>query len=582
MTDPAAGRIGILPPQLINQIAAGEVVERPASIAKELIENALDAGARRLRIDLEQGGMRLIRVQDDGWGIDPDDLMLAVAPHATSKITVLDDLQRVRSFGFRGEALASIAAVSRLTVTSRRRERAAAMRLARTAAAGWNTTPAAHPLGTTVDVRDLFYQVPARRKFLCSEGTEYRHIEDVFRRYALSCFDVDWTVCHNHKIIVQLTAGADDPHAERLKWACGAQFIDQSTPLEVAAGGMRLSGWVGLPTAARSQPDRQYFFVNGRSVRDKLVAHAVREAYRELVYHQRHPIYVLFLECDPAEVDVNVHPAKLEVRFRDGRAVHDFLRSGLKRALAAVRPRSIASRDAPPAATVTAPNAQPGLRLPAAQVAEPWVAYQTPPLPDVAPVVTAAPPLGYAIAQLHGTFIIAETTQGMVLVDTHAAHERILYARLQAQWDQGGVAAQPLLLAERFEVSLAEADAAEHYRIDLLRVGMELDRVAPTALLLRAAPADLCGNDAVQLARDLVGDCVAGTAPSVAQLLHSRLASIACRAAVRVHRKLSVAEMNALLRDMEATPHSGQCNHGRPTWIELSLADLDKLFLRGR
>ncbi|MBB1518066.1 DNA mismatch repair endonuclease MutL [Aquipseudomonas guryensis] len=620
-------RIQLLSPRLANQIAAGEVVERPASVIKELLENSLDAGARRIDVEVEQGGIKLLRVRDDGGGIPADDLPLALARHATSKIRELEDLESVISLGFRGEALASISSVARLTMTSRTADAEQAWQVeteGRDMEA--RVQPAAHPVGTSVEVRDLFFNTPARRKFLRAEKTEFDHLQEVIKRLALARFDVAFHLRHNAKTVFALHEAPDEvSRARRVATVCGPAFLEQALPIEIERSGLRLWGWVGLPTFSRSQADLQYFYVNGRMVRDKLVAHAVRQAYRDVLFNGRHPTFVLFLEIDPAVVDVNVHPTKHEVRFRDGRMVHDFLYGTLHRALGEVRPEdqlaapaavSQMVRPSGQAAGEFGPQGEMGLAAnmleqPAAQGSvwrSPGAGYQAPrpessvpvaesqgayreyfaPLPESAPVGLPQaqgdiPPLGYALAQLKGVYILAENAQGMVLVDMHAAHERITYERLKTAMASEGLRGQPLLVPESIALSQREADCAEEHGSWFQRLGFELQRLGPESLAIRQIPALLKQAEATQLVRDVLADLLEyGTSDRIQAHLNELLATMACHGAVRANRRLTLPEMNGLLRDMEQTERSGQCNHGRPTWTQLGMDDLDKLFLRGR
>ncbi len=597
-------RIHPLPPQLVNQIAAGEVVERPASVAKELLENSLDAGASRIEVEIEQGGLKLIRVRDNGAGIHRDDLLLALASHATSKIVSFDDLERVASLGFRGEALASIAAVSRLTLISRAAGQERAWKLAGDGLGSQPPAPMAHPQGTTVEVRELFYNTPARRKFLRSERTEFGHLEEMIRRLALSRFEVEINLQHNRRPALQLPPAAGERAAQewRLGELCGRVFVDHAVFLEREAAGLRLWGWIGLPTFSRSQGDLQYFFVNRRIVRDKLALHAVRQAYQDVLYQGRQPAFVLYLELDPTLVDVNAHPTKLEVRFREAGLVHDFLVGSLQQALAQLRPgapaKAAVEGRSPASVAVSAPSLrssattrpaaarQQPLSLP---VREQLAAYARlhpePAEPEPAVATTAAepPPLGYALAQLQGIYILAENAAGLVLVDMHAAHERIVYERLKIDLAQGGIVSQPLLLPVTVAVSPREGRLAEEYADCLTELGLEVAPLGPETVVVRRIPAALAGADVAQLARDVLADLATyGSSERVRERLHELLASLACHGAVRAKRKLTPAEMNALLREMERTERSGQCNHGRPTWVQLRLEELDKLFLRGR
>jgi DNA mismatch repair protein MutL len=597
-------RIRQLPPQLINQIAAGEVIERPASVVKELIENSFDAGARRIELEVEQGGARLIRIRDDGCGIDREDLRLALSRHATSKIASLEDLERVASMGFRGEALPSIGSVARLTLTSRTGDAPCGWRVTSDGSeSGFDVQPAQHAPGTTVEVRDLFYNTPARRKFLRAEKTEFGHIQTLVQRMALARFDVGFSLRHNQREALRLRPGAEEAdRAERIGALCGPDFLEQSLRVDFESCGLRLHGWVGLPTFSRSQADLQFFYVNRRLVRDKLVGHAIRRAYQDVLYHERQPVYALYLEIDPVLVDVNAHPAKLEVRFREGRMVHDFLFSALHRSIAGHRPGRAASVAKLPAAECPAPSYEPPARQQALfRVAEaprqpylPGGAAETlgdlrkpysAPIPN--PPETQAeqdiPPLGYALAQLKGVYILAENAQGLILVDGHAAHERITYERLKQQYQAGGIASQPLLLPVRIKLSLVDAELAEEHGEHLARLGVELRRTGEDSVLVRAAPALLDGGNAERLVRDLLADLREhGSSERLRESLNATLAAMACHGSVRAGRKLTVPEMNALLREMEATERAGQCNHGRPTWVQLDTQELDRLFLRGR
>ena len=599
------GRIRQLSDTLANQIAAGEVVERPASVVKELVENSLDAGASRIEIDLEDGGMRLIRIRDDGEGIAADDLPLTVSRHATSKIRTLDDLEKVLSLGFRGEALASIASVARFGISTATADAPHGSRLEFAAGGEARISPTAHPRGTTVEVHDLFFNTPARRKFLRAERTEYGHCEEVVRRLALGRFDAGFTLRHNQKATFALRACATPAEQEqRVATLCGAPFLQSALALEVEASGLLLRGWVAQPTFSRSQADLQYFFVNGRVVRDRLVSHAVRQAYRDVMYHDRHPAFVLYLEIDPALVDVNVHPTKSEVRFRESRMVHDFLFHTLHRALAQARPgaaeapaRAQAIEAAAAAAPVAMPAAQHALwqRPDAAALAETVAAYRALGATTGAAALPSAPargpgesdgdvpPLGYAIAQLKGIYILAENRDGLVVVDMHAAHERITYERMKAARDAGGVRAQPLLVPQVVAVSRREADCVEQHAPALAELGLELARAGEEAVMVRQIPVLLAGADIAALVRDVIADLLEyGSSARIEAHADEILAGMACHCSVRANRQLSITEMNGLLRDMERTERSGQCNHGRPTWALQSLAELDRLFLRGR
>ncbi len=590
-------RIRLLSEQLANQIAAGEVVERPASVVKELFENALDAGADRVELDIEAGGSRLIRLRDNGCGIPADDLELALCRHATSKINSLQDLEGVATLGFRGEALASIASVSRTRITSACGEDAQGLCLE----PGQPPSPAAHPRGTTVEVRDLFYNTPARRKFLRTEKTEFSHVEEVVRRQALARFDVGVQLRHGSRAVHALRAcGSELEREHRVAALLGGAFLEHALRIETERDGLRLWGWVAEPAHSRAQADQQYFFVNGRVIRDRLVAHAVRQAYRDVLFHGRHPVFLLYLQLDPTLVDVNVHPTKHEVRFRDGRLVHDFLFGALHGALSGTRAGSAVPAGAPPSPAAPAPRT-PGLAglapAPAsfaagsgsglAQLADYRALYGThePSLTAAGPPPDegAVPPLGYAIAQLHGVYILAQNAAGLVLVDMHAAHERISYERLKSARGAQGIRRQPLLVPERVAVGTGLAECADASAGQLEELGLVLSRVGDEDVLVREIPVELAASDVGALVRDVLRDLDQfGTSRRVEEQVNELLATMACHGSVRANRRLSLDEMNALLRDMERTERSGQCNHGRPTWTQLSMAELDKLFLRGR
>ena len=614
--------IQVLPEELINQIAAGEVIERPASVVKELVENALDAGALRIEVEIERGGAALIRVRDDGFGIEAGDMALALTRHATSKIASLEDLENVASLGFRGEALPSIASVSRLSLTSRRRAMAgvsegAAHAHAVVAEHGSVAAPrpASHPLGTSVEVRDLFFNVPARRKFLRAEQTEYQHILRMLERLALSRFDVGFSLTHNGKSTLALPPAVSAPERlQRVAAICGEEFAAHVLELEHETETLRLSGWLGLPTFSRSQSDLQFTYLNGRFVRDKLLAGAVRLGYQDVLFHGRYPAYLLYLQMAPALVDVNAHPQKLEVRFRDSRQVHDFVFRTVERALAATRPSEASSGSAhadwlsaSASFAQSALGARAGQAYTQARLTLPEASSPGAPVDryrefvggavrdgttggvslaaNDAAAVSAQPgsaPRGFAIAQLHGVYILAQSQDGLVLVDMHAAHERVLYERLKKLL-QGGTAQQRLLVPEVIPVSPAHGDQAEAHASEFAALGFELGRLAPGELVLRAVPSLLADRDPAGIVRDVLSDLVAhGGSRRVEAVIDHLLATMACHASVRAHRQLSLPEMNALLREMEGTARADQCNHGRPTWTRLSLADLDRLFLRGR
>ncbi|MCP5129090.1 MAG: DNA mismatch repair endonuclease MutL [Pseudomonadales bacterium] len=610
-------RIQLLSPRLANQIAAGEVVERPASVVKEVLENSLDAGATRVEIDVEAGGSKLIRIRDNGGGMAAEDLPLALARHATSKIASLEDLERVGSLGFRGEALASIGSVSRLTLTSNPADDGSEGSSAACEGRDMEVLlrPAPHPRGTTVEVRDLFFNTPARRKFLRTEKTEFSHLEEVVKRLALSRFDVAFSLRHNGRVLHNLKPG--DSQAERQRRVatiCGPAFMEQALYIETDQPPLKLWGWVGLPTFSRSQADLQYFFVNGRIIRDRLVAHAVKQAYRDVLYHGRHPAFVLYLELDPAQVDVNVHPTKHEVRFRDGRAVHNFIFSSLHRALADVRPgdqqadSSADLGDGTAVDTLTGEITRQGGLAWGIQPASSGsagtggaAAYrgQAGAAPGLAaeqvrdygrvhglPAVDAdeeVPPLGYALAQLRGIYILAENARGLVLVDMHAAHERITYERLKTARAHEGIRSQPLLVPRAVAVSQREVQVAAEHGDLFQRLGMVVEVAGDESLVIRQIPVSLRDSNVEQLLRDVLADLIEfGSSDRIEGHLDEILSTMACHGSVRANRRLTIPEMNALLRDMEETERSGQCNHGRPTWTQLSVEELDRLFLRGR
>jgi DNA mismatch repair protein MutL len=591
--------IRVLPEQLIHQIAAGEVIERPSSLLKELIENSLDAGAKQITVDVEDGGVRLCRVRDDGSGIPRDELMLAVARYATSKIASIDDLERVGTLGFRGEALPSIASVSRLKIVSR--TRAADMAFALTADSGVYSepTPSTHPVGTTVEVRELFFNVPARRKFLRAERTELQHLTRILERLALSRFDVGFTLLNGRRQLATFAvADSDEQRHARVAEVMGHDFVANSLFIEHESLGMKLWGWICLPTFARAQPDLQYFYLNGRMLRDRVLANAVRLGYQDVLFGGRHPAYLLFLELDPQLVDVNAHPAKLEVRFRDGRLVHDFVFRTIERVLRDTRPGAHVA--APPANIATildkaaATNMWPARgpeqsRFPLGVRDAPSTSYQAAAVVEPIQANGAdsesahTPPLGFAIAQLHGVYILAQAPDGLILVDMHAAHERTMYERMKASMAINAIATQPLLVPISVQLTRADADLMEEQIEIFNKLGFELERSGPASLQLRAMPALLKKIDPNQIVLELLSDLREhGTTRKLDERLNEMLGTIACHAAVRAHRILSIAEMNALLREMERTVRADQCNHGRPTWTYVSMQDLDRLFLRGR
>jgi len=592
-------RIQTLTPHLVNQIAAGEVVERPSSVVKELVENSLDSGAENIVVEVESGGIRQIRVIDDGCGIDSDQLVVAIARHATSKIQSLQDLEQIDSLGFRGEALPSIASVSRLSLGSRTPGAEHAWRIS--ARDDTKPVPDSSPAGTSVEVRELFYNVPARKKFLRTEQTEYKHIEALFKTLAISHPAVGFKLIHNQKVIYQLRPALDSTdHRLRLATLCGKAFAESLVEIEANIEAHRLTGWVALPTFNRSQADMQYFFVNQRVIKDKLVSHAVRQAYHDVLFHGRHPAFVLSLAMDPRQVDVNVHPQKHEVRFRNSRQVHDFLYRSLHQALAQVQP---SEQQYSPAFAIDAANAgtrsqtsqQSGLGFThyssfqrSSNIAEKNAAYASLLGPvDNVPVVLEAdreiPPLGFAIAQLKGIYILAENTEGMIVVDMHAAHERIVYERMKQHAADEDVIKQPLLVPVTLSVSQAEADLIEENGALFEHLGFDVERLGVEQVRVRAIPALLRNADTEQLIRDVIADFVEyGRSDRIQQYENELLSTMACHASVRANRLLSIDEMNALLRDVEQTERSGQCNHGRPTWKQLSLDALDKFFKRGQ
>lgn len=614
-----------LSPRLANQIAAGEVVERPASVVKEVLENALDAGAHKVTLQVENGGIKRILIRDDGVGMDKEDLPLALSRHATSKILSLDDLEAVATLGFRGEALASISSVSRLLISSKTEQ----------ADQGWQAetegremeaklSPVAHNRGTTVEVRDLFFNTPARRKFLRTEKTEFNHLEEVVKRQALSRFDVSFDLTHNGRSIYALRPATTERDKEqRIAALCGKPFMENAVSIDVEASGLKLWGWVALPTFSRSQADLQYFYVNGRVIRDRLVTHAVKQAYRDVLYHGRHPAFVLYLELDPALVDVNVHPTKHEVRFRDGRLVHDFIFRSLHKALADVRPENKPSEQDPVSGGSQFQSRDMAFAASGSQVQNSSSAFQPsygsqeamslsfnrPATSEVRDVMEGykalhpeqtSPssslinagvsqseyedcPLGFAVAQIHGVFILSQNKAGMVIVDMHAAHERITYERMKKDYYEAGIKAQPLLVPMTLAVSQKEANMAEECGQDLQKFGMVLERTGPESIVVRQVPVLLQNVDVDLLVRDLLSDMIThGYSDQLEARANELMSTMACHGSVRANRQLTLPEMNALLRDMEETERSGQCNHGRPTWTALSMSDLDKLFMRGR
>jgi DNA mismatch repair protein MutL len=592
-------QIRVLPGELVNQIAAGEVIERPASVVKELIENSLDAGATRIDIEVERGGVGLVRVRDDGAGIDAQQLPLALERHATSKIASFADLEAVSTLGFRGEALPSIASVSRLRILSRPAAAEQATEVSVDAGTVSAPGPAAHPHGTTVEVRELFVNVPARRKFVKSDATELGHIARLVERLALSRFDVSFRLRHGTRLLLD-AAAVTGSGAERARLAqvLGDEFAQEAVAVQHAAGPVLLSGWAGLPTRSRAQPDQQFWFVNGRSVRDRLLMNAVRLAYRDVLYHGRHGAYVLYLTLDPRLVDVNTHPGKLEVRFRDSRQIHDFVFRALERALAATRPTAAAGvqRLLGPAGAVGSPALdaphsfpqRPSPQLPLQSGArDPWTLAAL--LGDEAAsevrtsTAFTGQPLGSALGQLHGIYILSQSENGLVLVDMHAGHERVLYEQLKAQAAEGSAPSQHLLEPLVLSVKAHELSGLLEAREAWERVGFEVDALSDTQLVLRRVPAFLRSAEIPRIVNALVHDLTLDADTHHLEGVADRfLGTLACRSAIHAHRQMSVPEMNALLRQMEATERANQCNHGRPTWTYLTLQQLDQLFLRGR
>jgi DNA mismatch repair protein MutL len=585
-------RIEKLTPLIANQIAAGEVIERPVSVVKELLENSLDAKATRIEFDIEQGGVRLISVRDNGVGIHPDDLPLALSRHATSKIKELQDLEHIMTLGFRGEALASIASVSRMSLSSAIAEQS-----------GWQVSvsgneqspdisPTSHPQGTTIQVRDLFFNTPARRKFLRTEKTEFDHIDELIKRIALSHFKVSFIVKHNGRLIRQYRAAQTEAEqVQRISDVCGAAFIEQAIKIESEGAGIKLWGWIGLPTFSRSQADLQYFYVNGRMIKDKLVNHAVRHAYHDVMYQDRYSAFLLFLEISPNEVDVNVHPTKHEVRFREGRLVHDFVCRSLQEALASLRPgQALATTEEFPVInTSTLPSysqpnkpmgsfpQQASLPLKVQEQMAVYHALQT------ESTLERVPPLGFALAQLQGTYILAENTDGLVLVDMHAAHERVLYQQFKQKFHEQAMISQPLLVPLTLKLSEKEVNVLERHGPLFESLGIKISRISLDSIVVREVPEIFREGGIEPLVRDMISDLVEqGESFRLQDHLHHLLGNMACHGSVRSQRKLTFPEMNALLRAMEKTEHAGQCNHGRPTWMQLSMKELDKLFLRGR
>jgi DNA mismatch repair protein MutL len=602
--------IRVLPDVLISQIAAGEVVERPAAALKEILENSLDAGATEIQIDLEQGGVKLIRVSDNGCGIPRDELALALTRHATSKIASLADLEQVASLGFRGEALASIAAIARVQLTSCSANANHTSSNHTSAGHAWEVqveggrlgqpAPAARAVGTTIDIQDLFFNTPARRKFLKTEGTEYAHCAETVRRLALANPQVAFTLTHNGRVQLRLNA---EPAHSRVRQVLGEAFERNTIAVDTAAGVLRVSGWVIRPSAATASRDSQHVFVNGRYVRDKLIVHALKEAYRDVLHHQLNPAYCLFISLPPDLVDVNVHPAKTEIRFRDSRGVHQFLFHAVERLLSAPVAADAPSGQVhagvapmPRAGYITPQQAVMPLQVSEAmgfytplgqgsgvrgQDSGGLIAPTAQPLPEIGQ--GDAPPLGYAVGQLHGVYVLAQNAQGLVLVDMHAAHERVVYEKLKTALDARAVPAQTLLIPVALTVDARDVAEITPHLAQLGEIGFELSITSPTSVAVRSVPWLLRHADPVELTRAVLAEVAEfGVARLLAERRNELLATLACHGAVRANRMLTLPEMNALLREMEATERAGQCNHGRPTWFQVSLKELDSMFMRGR
>lgn len=602
------GKIRVLSTQLANQIAAGEVVDRPFSVVKELVENSLDAGATNIHVEVEKGGMNLLKVRDDGAGIPADELALALSRHSTSKVYDLVDLNSIRTLGFRGEALSSIASVSQLTLISRHSESAW---LAQLAGCDTNVSlrPAAHPKGTTVEVRELFYNTPARRKFLRSEATEYNNISSCIKRLALSRFGVTFALTNNDRLRLDLNAAScymDE--LERLRVICGTTFVDNAIYLDNQSLNLRMKGWVSSPIFSRSQSDLQYLYVNGRYVKDKTISYAIRQAYQDVLYRGRHPAFVLYLETDLKDVDVNVHPTKHEVRFRDSKIIHRFVYTAINSAIAKGSLKNDNFRDSE-FNQVSGHQLQKGnisngemfpsnrflqnadrniggqkseivaLRSGSAEFSNVQESGNIADKDECEPI----PPLGFAVAQLRYAYILAENATGLVVVDSHAAHERIIYEELKRTYEEQGLVSQPLLVPQGVLVSETEADLGEHLAEELKKLGLVFDRTSSESLLVREIPAILRGSDVEQLLRDILADLIQNNiSDRISSEIHLILATMACHGSVRANRKLTLSEMNALLRQMEETERINQCNHGRPTWTEFPIEDIDRHFMRGR
>jgi DNA mismatch repair protein MutL len=593
--------IKVLDSHLVNQIAAGEVIERPSSVVKELLENSLDAGAAEINIEIESGGSKLIRIRDDGCGIVKDDLVLALAPHATSKINVLDDLEHIDSLGFRGEALASICSVARFKLISRSADAATGWQIAGEGTSQFSQLqPGSHPVGTTVEVYDLFFNVPARRKFLRTQQTELNHILEIINRLALSRFDVGFLLKHDGKVILQLNpATTQKEKTARVGKIVGSEFVQNALAIDAGLTGLHLTGWISQPTYTRSQADLQYFYINRRVVRDKILSHAIRQAYQDVIYQQRYPVVVLYLNVDPELVDVNVHPTKAEVRFRESRLIHDFVAKSIKEALAVGKrgaditvADTISTHYHPPIkhdfiATRQdfAARFKQQQSLPPLGAAEENAVYEKFAAPSEISIVqkTSSMPLGFALAQLFNIYILAQNEAGLILIDSHAAHERINYEKLKKVYDTAVISAQTMLLPITVILNQTEINCLETNLEILQKLGFDVTRSGPEKILVRAVPTLLQEADIEQLIRDIIADLLTHeSCDSVVKSINKILATMACHSSVRANRRLNIEEMNALLRELETTERSDQCGHGRPTWIQLSMVDLDKLFLRGR
>ena len=589
-----------LPDNLINQIAAGEVIERPASVIKELLENSIDATASSVSIEIEKGGIQRIAIRDNGTGIEKEQLATALTRHATSKIRSIEDLMTIHSLGFRGEALPSIASISRLSMTSNTEQSNQGWALySEGGTSNLTAKPAAHAKGTSVEINDLFYNTPARRKFLRTEKTEFSHCEQVVKRLALANFHIEISLRHNQKTIFSLPAAQNiEDKVSRLEKLIGKSFIEQAIYVERTDGDMKLYGWIAAPTFSRSQADLQFQYVNSRHIRDKTISHAIKLAYQDVLYHGRHPAYVLFLEVDPLSVDVNAHPAKHEVRFHDSRSIHNFVRQTIKQAVSEVRSASIDTRDLN---KLSSPSSPPSVQsylntnatsankqfeaLYSSAVAEPKgdPFRPTQAQPNTDNQENEIPLLGYAVAQLHGIYILAQNKSGLVLIDMHAAHERVVYEQLKSTDSTTQLARQQLLVPLQIIITETEATLVESQLDTFESFGFEINRMGDTSIVIRTVPNILSNTDISELIRDVIADIQKNSMSTrVEERRNEMLSSIACHGSIRANRSMTIHEMNALLRAMEITERSNQCNHGRPTWIQLSISDLDKLFLRGR